>query len=94
MGIGRCIKLSVLLYATLVSSTIVTPKDTFAGIIELKNLKALVKVLTLVLLYRIRRNIGESNIWRNSAKYVSADLILANITCIHTHTFARILLVD
>ena len=44
--------------------------------------------------YRIRRNIGESNIWRNSATYVSADLILANITCIHTHTFARILLVD
>ena len=39
--------------------------------------------------YRIRRNIGESNIWRNSATYVSADLILANIACIHTHTFAK-----
>ena len=37
--------------------------------------------------YRIRRNIGESNIWRNSATYVSADLILANTTCIHTQEY-------
>ena len=32
--------------------------------------------------YRIRRNIGESNIWRNSAKHV-----LANITCMHTYSY-------
>ena len=43
-------------------------------------------------------NIVKSNIWRNSAKHVLADYILANITCMHTYvcirTYARSLLVN